>query len=282
MSMKAIPGLAALALVAALSACDRESTPAPEAPATSPAPVAVAPAATARPLAFDQTDPAAKVALRLPAEIANHPALHTLLYDREVAGLRTFAAKAQTDQKASDGKFPWRRYNRQSQWFLAADTGALVGLRAQWFEDTGGAHPNHGGSSLIWDTGANKEVPAKALFRDGADMSALDKAICDAVAMAKTRRAGAVPLNDMFSCPKWSETVLVLAPSTTPDKVGGLTALIDPYVVGPYSEGGYEVTVPVSAFQSLLAPAYADAFAGAPKSPGNADGTPSVTMEVVK
>ncbi len=46
----------------------------------------------------------------------------------------------------------------------------------------------------------------------------------------------------------------MLAPSTTPGKVGGLTALIDPYVVGPYSEGDYEVTVPASAFQALLAP----------------------------
>jgi hypothetical protein len=222
------------------------------------------------------------VALRLPAEIADYPALHTLLYDRETAGLKTFAAKAQADHKASDGKFPWRPYNRQAQWMLTAEAAPLVGLRALWFEDTGGAHPNHGASTLIWDTATNKEIPSKALFRSDADMSALDKAICDAVARAKTHRDGAVPLNDMFSCPKWDQTVLVLAPSTTPGKAGGLTALIDPYVVGPYSEGDYEVTVPVSAFQALLAPAYAGAFGGAPKSPGNADGTLSVTMEVVK
>lgn len=280
MSFKALP--VGLALVAALAACDRKAAPSPDAPAGSSAPVAAAPAPMARPLAFDQTDPAAKVVLRLPAEIASYPALHTFLYDREVASLRSFAAKAQADHKAWDGKFPWRPYNRQSQWFLAAEAPPLVALRAQGFEDTGGAHPNHGGASLIWDTAANKEVPAKALFRDDGDMAVLDKAICDAVATAKTHRQGAVPLSEMFACPKWNQTVLVLAPSTTPGKIGGLTALIDPYVVGPYSEGDYEVTVPVSAFQSLLAPAYAGAFGGAPKSPGNADGTLSVTMDVVK
>ncbi len=284
MSERALP-FAALGLVAALAAplaaCERKAAPPPEAPAAA-APVAAAPAPTARPLAFDQTDPAAKVALRLPAEIANYPALHTMLYDREVAGLRAFAAKAQTDRKASTGQFPWRPYNRQSQWFLAADAAPLVALRALWFEDTGGAHPNHGGATLIWDTANNREVQPKDLFRPGADMTALDKAICDAVAQAKTHREGAVPLNDTFSCPKWNQTVLVPAPSTMPGKVGGLTALIDPYVVGPYSEGDYEVTAPLSAFQSLLAPAYADAFAGAPKSPGNPDGTVSVTMDVVK
>jgi len=285
-STKARP-VAVLGLLAALGACEGKPAAPPPAPAavstTAPAPAAPATsAAIARPLTFDQSDEAAKVALRLPAEIASHPALHALLYDRETAGLKTFAAKAQADRKASDGKFPWRPYARQSQWFLAADSAPLVGLRALWFEDTGGAHPNHGGSSLIWDNVANREIQPKALFRPDADMAVLDKAICDAVAEAKTHRAGATPLNDMFSCPKWNQTVLVLAPSTIPGRIGGLTALIDPYVVGPYAEGDYEVVVPLSTFQALLAPAYTGAFGGAPKSPGNPDGTLSVRMDVVK
>lgn len=270
---------AALGLAALLTGCGPK-TEQPPPPAAAPAPAA--PSAPVRPLAFDQSDATAKVALRLPAEIVNYPALHTMLYDREVAGLKTFAAKAETDRKASTGQFPWRPYGRQGQWFLAAEAPPLVALRALWFEDTGGAHPNHGGASLLWDTAANREIQPKALFRDGADMSVLDKAICDAVATAKTHREGAVPLNDMFSCPKWSQTVLIPAPSALTGKIGGLTAIIDPYVVGPYSEGDYEVTVPVSAFQNLLAPAYAEAFGGVPKTMGNPDGTLSVTMDVVK
>jgi hypothetical protein len=283
-STKARP-VAVLGLLAALGACEGKPAAPPRAPAavstTAPAPAAPATsAAMARPLTFDQSDEAAKVALRLPAEIASHPALHALLYDRETAGLKTFAAKAQADRKASDGKFPWRPYARQSQWFLAADSAPLVGLRALWFEDTGGAHPNHGGSSLIWDNVAKRDIQPSALFRPEADMSVLDKAICDAVAQAKTHREGATPLNAMFSCPKWNQTVLVPTPSTSPGKIGGLTVLIDPYVVGPYAEGDYEIVVPVSAFQALLAPAYASAFGGAPRSPGNPDGTLSVRMDL--
>jgi hypothetical protein len=278
LSMKAVP-VAVLGLITALGACEREAAPPAKAPASA-ALRTVTPPPLARPLTFDQADEAAKVVLRLPAEVANHPALHTLLYDRETAGLKTFAAKAQADREASDGKFPWRPYTRQSQWFLAADAAPLVGLRALWFEDTGGAHPNHGASSLIWDSAANREIQPEALFRPNADMSALDRAICDAVARAKTHRPGATPLNDMFACPKWNQTVLVLAPSTIPGRSGGLTVLIDPYVVGPYSEGDYEVVVPVAAFQDLLAPAHAAAFGGAPKSPGQPDGTLSVTMDL--
>ena len=56
----------------------------------------------------------------------------------------------------------------------------------------------------------------------------------------------------------------MLAAGTTAGKAGGLVFLIAPYLVGPYAEGSYEVTVPQSAFRSLLAPAYADEFAGQP------------------
>ncbi len=275
-----IPVLGALALLAVVGACDRRPEKPPQAPVAPATPVAPAPAA--RPLAFDQTDEAAKVALRLPAEIIRFPALHARLYDREVAGLKAFAAKAQTDREASSGAYPWRAYGRQSQWFLAAEAAPLVSLRALWFEDTGGAHPNHGGATLLWDTVGNSELQPKALFHPDADMGRLDKAICDAVAAAKAHREGAAPLSGMFACPRWSQTVLVLAPSTTPGKIGGLTAIIDPYVVGPYAEGDYEVTVPTSAIQTLLAPAYASAFGGAPKTAGNPDGTLSVKMDLVR
>jgi hypothetical protein len=272
------PVLAGLALVAVLAACERK----PAAPAKPARPAAIAPAAPVRPLTFEADSPAAQVSLRLPAEITAYPALHTALYDREVASLKTFAAKAQDDHKAWDGSYPWRPYARQGQWFLSAAGGRLVGLRALWFEDTGGAHPNHGGASLLWDTAANSELQVKALFRPDVDMTVLDTAICDAVRAAKRHRQGAAPLGAMFACPRWNETVLVLAASTAPGKIGGLTALIDPYVVGPYAEGDYEVTVPQNAFQGLLAPAYAGVFAGAPRSPGNPDGTISVRMVAVK
>jgi hypothetical protein len=274
------PVLASLALVAILSACERK----PAAPAR-PSPAAVAPAARpapVRPLTFEADSPAAKVGLRLPAEITTYPALHAALYDREVAGLKTFAAKAEDDHKAWDGSYPWRPYARQGQWFLGAAGGRLVALRALWFEDTGGAHPNHGSASLLWDAAANSELQPKALFRPDVDMAPLDAAICDAVKAAKRHRPEAAPLGAMFACPRWTETVLVLAASTAPGKIGGLTAIIDPYVVGPYAEGDYEVTVPQNAIQGLLAPAYAGAFAGAPRSPGNPDGTLSVQMDAVK
>lgn len=267
--MKTFAPAVALALTLTLASCDRQPKQAPGPP---PAP--------ARPLVFQQTDPAAKVALTLPPAIGQYPALHATLYDREVAQLKDFAAEAEAERKATVGQFPWRQHESERQWVVAGATPRLVSLRALWFDYTGGAHPNHGAAALLWDVSKGAEIKPAALFRSDADMKALDKAICDAVAVAKSHREGAVPLGDIFTCPKWTETALVLAPSIETAKIGGLTVLIGPYVVGPYVEGDYELTIPLSAFQTMLAPTYAETFAGSPKSPGNPDGAPSVTMDV--
>jgi hypothetical protein len=279
---------AALALIAGLAACDppRTSPPPPEAtsaqdtaPRGTSTPNAKAQADTTGPLTFKQSDPAAEVALTLPAKISPYPALRAKLYDREVALLKAFAATAEADRKATAGQFPWRQYASQRQWFLTTVTPSLLGLRGMWYDYTGGAHPNHGAATLLWDTQKSAEIQPAALFRPGADMTVLDKSICEAVDAAKRKRGG-VPFDAMFSCPKWTETTLVLTPSTLSGKVGGLTVLIDPYVVGPYAEGDYEITIPLSAFQTLLAPNHAEAFAGSPKSSGNPEGWPTTRMDV--
>ena len=67
-----------------------------------------------------------------------------------------------------------------------------------------------------------------------------------------------------WSCPKWADSQFVFAPSTAAGKIGGLVFLFDPYVLGPYAEGDYRVTVPLSAFAESLSPSYAEEFAGAP------------------
>ena len=43
-----------------------------------------------------------------------------------------------------------------------------------------------------------------------------------------------------------------------------LMFLYDPYAIGPYAEGEYEVLLPLSAFQGAINPAYAPDFTGSP------------------
>ena len=62
---------------------------------------------------------------------------------------------------------------------------------------------------------------------------------------------------------------VTLAPGSVPGKAGGLTFLLDAYAVGPYVEGAYYLTLPLSAFQSALSPDYAGEFEGTPAKAGD-------------
>jgi hypothetical protein len=118
-----------------------------------------------------------------------------------------------------------------------------------------------------------KQLGFADLFRPGADLSGLNKALCDAADAAKQARSPgserATSDGEMWTCPKAVSTPFVLAPSTTPGKAGGVVFLIGAYQIGPYSDGPYRIAVPQSVFRSLLNPAYADEFAGAPVKAGD-------------
>ncbi len=111
----------------------------------------------------------------------------------------------------------------------------------------------------------DQEVTRGSLLRPDIDPMALDSYLCDAVKAAKAARPGAVQDPQTWPCPHWADSDFVFAPSTTPDKIGGLTFLFDPYVIGPYVEGEYEVTVPQAQVRWALSPLISDQFAGAPK-----------------
>jgi hypothetical protein len=226
-------------------------------PAQAPAPA---------PMSFAESTPDADVKLTLDPAIGAHSGLRGLIYDDGVKELKSFVAEAQNDRAHLAGKgMETRPYQRTVAWTLTAESSLLLSARKDWFDDTGGAHPNHGAEGLLWDIVGDRPVARRDLFRPDADQAALDAALCEAVKAAKRSREGAVADVATWPCPKWADANFVLAPSTVPKKLGGLIFLFDPYVVGPYSEGGYEVTAPQSDFRAAVAPAYADEFAGEPK-----------------
>jgi hypothetical protein len=67
-----------------------------------------------------------------------------------------------------------------------------------------------------------------------------------------------------WACPTWTDSHAVLVPSTQPYRIGGIMFLFDPYVIGAYAEGEYDVLIPLADFQQLVAPRWAADFAGAP------------------
>lgn len=268
--------LAAAALgVLATAGCQRREADTTE-PGAAPAPAqpTVTPAEAAAPLNFSSKTQYAEVKLALPDAVKAQPDLHARLYAADVRDLRQFAEGAQADLSEFGGS-GMPGYYRNIDWTSGAETGKLLSLGREVAEYTGGAHGNVAFSAVLWDKALKRVLQPAQLFRQGADFAALDRALCDAVNMAKKAKDPTIPpvrlgAADTFGCPRAIETPFVLTPSTTPGKAGGLTFLIAPYTVGPWAEGTYQVQVPQSAFRSLVAPAYLDEFAGQPVKPAPA------------
>ncbi|KQS55295.1 hypothetical protein ASG17_04160 [Brevundimonas sp. Leaf363] len=269
----AAPAIVVLLTLAALAGCKRKEDAQPPVPAAAPAP-AVTPADAAAPLKYESKNQYAEVALTLPEAVKGQPDLHARLYAAAVRDLRQFTEGAQADRSefGDDSGIP--AYSKDVDLTTAAETGKLLSLRQTSYEFTGGAHPNTTYGSVLWDKALKRDVTAATLFRTGADMSALDRYLCEAINRAKKVRGSDEPVtlgdgDSGFSCPKAAATAFVLAPSKTPGKAGGLTFLINPYQVAAYAVGPFEITLPHSVFHGLLNPAYADEFAGEPVKVGD-------------
>lgn len=263
--MKTVRALILTAAVAAtLAACDRDRETDTEAEAAA-TPV-VANATAAAPLAFDSDTPYAKVKLTLPEAIKAQPDLHASLYAGEVRTLRQFVEGAQGERAEAGFDEDRPPYQKTITVTAAGETEALLSLKRVDFDYSGGAHPNTLTSGLLWDKAAKRQIPGAALFRAGADMAALDRALCAALNTAKTARSPdtppVTPTGSDWSCPKAAATPFVLTGGSVPHKAAGLTFLVGPYQIGPYSDGAYEIALPASTFQSLLAPAWAGEFGG--------------------
>jgi hypothetical protein len=217
------------------------------------------------PMSFARQTPDAKVQLTLAPEIARFPGLRARLYQDGVQELNGFAATAHDDRAHVLAKgLPVPPYERRIAWTLAGSTPKIASARESWFDFTGGAHPNHGSKALIWSPADDEEIERSDLLGPGADQARLDAALCQAIKTAKARRQGAVFDQAEWPCPHWADSKFVLVPSTAPGKIGALDFLFDPYSIGPYVEGEWQVIVPQSAFHADLAAAWAGQFAGEP------------------
>lgn len=266
--------LLATAVAATLSACNRDKDK-PAAPAAAPtATVVETPAAAGAPFGYKSETPYATVELKLPEAVKTQPDLHVRLYAESVKDLKAFAEGAQADRTEAGGDQGMPAYESLITFDTPVETGKLFSLARSDYEFTGGAHGNTAYTGVLWDKAMKRSVSASGLLRPGVALSSLDGLLCAAVNAEKRKRdpqAETVSQNPKdasgWSCPHAADTPVVLAPGTEPGKAGGLVFLVGPYQVGPYAEGSYQVPLPQAAIRSLLAPAYADEFAGAPLMP---------------
>jgi hypothetical protein len=209
---------------------------------------------------------------RWPAAVEAVPALRSRLEKDQEAVRRDFAEEAGQARQAAAAEpgRPFLPYELSVEWKVAADLPAWLSLSQSLSVFEGGAHPNTGFDSLVWDRKAGVERPALDLFLSP---EALDAAIrapfCDALDRERTARRGE-PVDraggDEFdACIRPSGQAVVLGSSDRKhfDRIGVLVA---PYAAGPYVEGAYEVTLPVTpAVLQAVKPEFRGAFGAAPR-----------------
>ena len=151
------------------------------------------------------------------------------------------------------------------EWQVVADTPRFLSLSSSVSTYTGGAHGNYGRGSSVWDREAGQRLKPLEFFTSTSALEdALGKLACDALNQERAkRRGGAVEVNPQdwsSACVPMDDTVLFLGSSTGKafDRIG---VYYGPYVAGPYAEGDFEFTLPVTpSVIEAVRPDYRGAF----------------------
>lgn len=212
-----------------------------------------------------------EVDVRIDNRLKAFPPLYELLF----AEGKKFGVESKEDTAAQwrDDKSVFRglAYNFSRGYRLRAAAGKYVSVIVDESEFTGGAHPNHGSTTILWDRERKVRADFKTLFKDtadgSADMQALSKLVLDALAAEKKARDIPFEMSDMWFKDWKPEFKLFgepsLAPSTEAGKSSGVTFHFSPYEVGAYAEGDYVAFIPASALMPLLTPEAQRLFGGA-------------------
>lgn len=152
-------------------------------------------------------------------------------------------------------------------WTLEGQTPRLLSLLSNTDTFTGGAHPNHETSALLWDRSAQAEIGFPQLFLSA---EAFEKAVrpqyCKLLDAERLKRRQGERLEGEFSqCPAFSELTIVPAAANGSGPFETVRLIADPYVAGPYAEGEYDISVRVSAaLVAALKPEFRSDFEAQP------------------
>ncbi|HEY4275168.1 MAG TPA: DUF4163 domain-containing protein [Rhizomicrobium sp.] len=217
---------------------------------------------------YDRTEksPLVELRLRVPAAAMAIPPLQSKI----MALYKADATQAKNDAKDDkEGNAHFTPYNVDTNWRVTFENDLVLSLSDEIYADTGGAHPNGGFQTIVWDKKAGRAVPIEALFAPGQSKPAL-AAIADAATRAWTKiythRIGQKPDADMakdgISPEKLTSYALTYAKGQTT-----ANGIVLPYGAGqvwPHVLGDFRLTVPAAVFVRYLAPAWKSVFTPAP------------------
>jgi hypothetical protein len=212
--------------------------------------LAFAAGAHARPIKVIRNGSALKFSYELPASAAAIPALEKQLRTDMNDALNEARGYAEDGREAArDQKREFIQQYYSATWRTLGQSVRLLSLGETVETFTGGAHPNHDVDAIIWDRRLGRKLSIGDLFiRSGEFAAQTRSAYCETLNAERLKRRGGEHFGGAFDeCPKLSD--LAIAPRDA--NKNGLFDRIDyvaaPYIAGPYAEGGYQISLPVTA-----------------------------------
>ncbi len=204
---------------------------------------------------------------RWPAQVEALPALRAHLAADQAERKRTLAGEAAEARRAAaaDPDLRFVPYTLSVEWQVVADLPGWLSLSQSNSHFEGGAHPNSGFDSRVWDRKAGRARAPRDLF---VSASALDAALrgpfCDALdrerAVRRGERVNRASGDGFDACIAPSEQTVILG-STDRKHFNRIGILVSPYAAGSYAEGSYDITVPVTpAVLQAVKPEFRAAF----------------------
>lgn len=189
-----------------------------------------------------------------PQEAADIPELGAWLRGNGDRLSKQTRDRATADQAAArKGGYPFNGYGYEEKWGVVADLPALLILQSEGYSFTGGAHGMPIVTTLFWDKARKKRLPTIALFDVPALSNAIRDRFCAALNAERSKRRGApVDAKDPNQLSEFVRCVDIDKQIILPVSKGGkaldtVRIVIMPYEAGPYSEGIYQIDLPVDA-----------------------------------
>lgn len=247
--------------LALLAACSVSSDPQTDASASASAEPSAAPAPPAAPSVPAQTPVAARnvtvendvyeFSYSYPAEAGAIPGLRAYLdedLEKERNELISDAKEGADDAKKNG--YPYNAYSHSVEWKVVSDTPAWLSMSTLVGYFSGGAHPNYGYETILWDKVAGQRHKPVDLFTSKAALAAaIRDPFCKELEKERAKKRGPEKwtgdISDFVKCIDPMEQTVILG-SSNGKAFNRIGVLISPYAAGPYAEGSYEVTIPVT------------------------------------
>ena len=117
---------------------------------------------------------------------------------------------------------------------------------------------------MLWDRALGREAKLDSLFTRPGGLAAVTRpAYCKALDAERLKRREGEKLDGEFAaCPKYADLAIAPVDSDQNGRFDTVDFVASPYIAGPYAEGKYEISLPVTAaLTAALKPQYRASFA---------------------